>query len=793
MLAPVLLTLLVDLLKKRVFRPALYDQREVARKTGQMAYRVRIFLYVFGPEPRHVRRAGRRQYVHLFGATLLRHGARLWRKRAQRSTRPPLRCVRLLQRGWRQWQDERRRQRAVFQRRHDALTGLAAAYRQFDTASAGYFIAREHSSQRATSLRAAGWIDAVRHSRHLLTADVLSRAWSLPHATLFDLPGIAHKRARTVLVPTSLIAPAGAPALGISRHAGYAFPFALPAGFLQQHTLIGGKTGEGKSTVMIHLARAAMEQGAVCVIDPHGDLAHDVLRSVPVHRHGDVVFVDLGDAAYAVGLNPLDATLGRERDLTVAALVDAFRSIWESGWGTRMEAPFRSAILTLYEANQELVQQGRATQQYTLLDVAPLLLDASFCHDVLAHVRDPYLHRFWYQYYESLDTRQQRERIDPVLTKMQHFESLTARRILGQSRSTLDLHALLHERTILVIRLAASEAGLAAPILGATLLSLLMRTLREQSTLPLEQRVRMSILVDEFQRLPGADYALLLAELRKFGGAAVLATQSLDYLSHISPQLLPTTLANVKQYLLFRLSAEDAKLMAREFTDVREEDFLNLDSHSCYVKLIHHGQQQPTFSLETTPLPLHERDVIDLLRLQSRRWSRPVGEIEQDLVNALARTLGAGPSTRAREASAQRRTAGVALPTSSAGPADEMDDAGGRDTASSSVTTTGKETATMNEQQPVKPTAAKTGRIRFESKRARVPSPAQPAPHTAHTQPPHTQKEQEGAPSALITSFDLHPEAEPPHTLEGRDKDTEDAQDADNADDEGTEHESEDE
>ena len=77
--------------------------------------------------------------------------------------------------------------------------------------------------------------------------------------------------------------------------------------------LIGGKSGEGKSTLMQHLAlRSMREKKGLILIDPHGDLAEQVLRLVPAERFDDVVFIDLSDEAFACGINPLDVMMARQ-------------------------------------------------------------------------------------------------------------------------------------------------------------------------------------------------------------------------------------------------------------------------------------------------------------------------------------------------------------------------------------------------------------------------------------------------------------------------------------------------
>lgn len=121
----------------------------------------------------------------------------------------------------------------------------------------------------------------------------------------------------------------------------------------------------------------------------------------------------------------------------------------------------------------------------------------------------------------------------------------------------------------------------------------------------------------------------------------MLATQSFEYLEKLSPHLLPTTLANVKQFFMFRLSAQDARIIAREMDDVTEEDVINLETHSCYVKLVHGKYQQPTFSLELEQPALQDRSQIEELRARSRRYTRGAQEVEEALFLAMARALRA--------------------------------------------------------------------------------------------------------------------------------------------------------
>jgi energy-coupling factor transporter ATP-binding protein EcfA2 len=578
------LYVLYDQMKKRFFpKQPLYDQRLVAEQTKGAAYRVRLRLYVISAG---VGKAAERE-------------------------------------------------------RQLVLAQLVAAYRQFHLAAGGYFVTRPCSTRAASRFVQGAWGQDVSRSTHLLNMEAVASLWHLPPAsTLPSLALVESRGARSSLIPPA-VARASGPIIGLSAHAGYEVPVPLPPELLALHTLVAGKTGEGKSTFLEHLARAAMEQGGLVVIDPHGDLAEHVLRLVPAHRMDDVVLVDLADANYAVGLNPLDVTLGRERDKAVADLLKTLSHIWATSWGPRMENAFRAALRTLFEANRVLVardaQQG-PYQQYTLLDVLPVLTRESFCHALLSSVTDPYLHRWWREYYEPLNLYMQRDIINPVINKTTTFESALARRLVGQSCSTLNFSALIRERKIVLVKLAKGVVGEdVAALLGATLLGLLQTTLEEQGAMSEEERIKLLIILDEFQVLAGVDYGTL-AELRKYGATFALATQSLEYLHKRDPVLLPTVLANVKHLTLFQLSAKDAYTMHEEVS-VEQADLVNLNPRMCYARWTVGQQRQPTFSMSLDVPPLGSADLAERIRMRSQqRYGVPVEIVEARLVQALART-----------------------------------------------------------------------------------------------------------------------------------------------------------
>jgi hypothetical protein len=75
----------------------------------------------------------------------------------------------------------------------------------------------------------------------------------------------------------------------------------------------------------------------VAVIDPHGDLALDILDAIPRSRINDVCYLDVTDDERPVGLNPITRITPERRALAAAGVVSAFKHLWSDSWGPRLE------------------------------------------------------------------------------------------------------------------------------------------------------------------------------------------------------------------------------------------------------------------------------------------------------------------------------------------------------------------------------------------------------------------------------------------------------------------------
>src|SRR5436309_13679 len=103
------------------------------------------------------------------------------------------------------------------------------------------------------------------------------------------------------------------------------------------HMYLVGKTGTGKSTLILNLVAADLRAGnGVVLIDPHGDLAKAALDFVPPDRLADTIYFHPADQARPVGFNPLEAVHPDRRHLVASGLIGTFKKVWPAYWGPRL-------------------------------------------------------------------------------------------------------------------------------------------------------------------------------------------------------------------------------------------------------------------------------------------------------------------------------------------------------------------------------------------------------------------------------------------------------------------------
>jgi energy-coupling factor transporter ATP-binding protein EcfA2 len=382
----------------------------------------------------------------------------------------------------------------------------------------------------------------------------------------------------------------------------------------ERHVWIVGKSGSGKSTLLFNLAMGDIYAGeGVAVIDPHGDLAEDILDAIPGSRINEVCYLDAGETEYPVGFNPATRIAPARRALAASGIVAAFKHLWSDSWGPRLEH-------FLFHGVAALISREHAT----LIDLARLYTDDRFRDRVVAGVTDPETQRFWQEEFPSYTKSLRSDAIAPVLNKVgQIAASPHLRLILGQVAPRFDLAFAMNNRRILIANLAKGAIGeQAANLLGSLLVSHLQLIAMERGALAPQERVPFFVHVDEFQTFSSDAFASLLSEARKFAVHFALANQYTDQLSHT---VRTAVIGNAGTLIAFRVGSRDAELLAPEF---RPMDAGALADQEPFTAWLRRGIGRDRIFAE--PPLFNPRGTAEAIREQSRqRFGRHRAVIER--------------------------------------------------------------------------------------------------------------------------------------------------------------------
>jgi len=227
-------------------------------------------------------------------------------------------------------------------------------------------------------------------------------------------------------------------------------PFGISTAGFHQHAYILGKTGSGKTTLLRNLIVQHIALGhGIGLIDPHGDLAEDILNCVSRRRADDLVYFNPGDLEYPIPLNLLSHAEPAERHLIASGIVGACKSIWQDSWGPRLEYILYNAIVALLECPNT-----------SLLGVNRMLTDETYRAWVIRQIKDPFIRDFWENEYAGYDQRFQREAIAPIQNKLGQFLlNPVIRNILGQVKCKVDFAFTMNTGRLFIANLSKGRLG----------------------------------------------------------------------------------------------------------------------------------------------------------------------------------------------------------------------------------------------------------------------------------------------------------------------------------------------
>ncbi len=389
----------------------------------------------------------------------------------------------------------------------------------------------------------------------------------------------------------------------------------------RRHMYVLGKSGSGKSKLLEILAVEDIRRGeGVGVVDPHGELIHDVLKQIPADRVNDIVYINPADKDYPIGFNPMKTT-PELREGTASGFVSVFKKQFGYSWGPRLEYVMRYAILAL-----------TYYPETTMLDVVKILTDKDFRKKVLTYVEDPVVKTFWLKEFSTYNDKFATEAVAPILNKVGQFTaSPTIRNIIGQTKDTFEFEDAMNSQKIILVDLSSGKIGEDnSELLGSLMITKMQLAAMARAKLKPEERKDFFLYVDEFQNFATDSFSKILSEARKYRLSLTLANQ---YVAQMEEGVRDAVFGNVGTLISFRVGANDAAYLEKEFSPTFEkDDLIGLDNRHMYLNMLIDGVATNSFSARSVDVvPGTGENVDQIVAMSREKYAKPREEIEEQI------------------------------------------------------------------------------------------------------------------------------------------------------------------
>lgn len=444
-------------------------------------------------------------------------------------------------------------------------------------------------------------------SPNYFAASELAGLYHFPHSISGKTENVIKSLSKSLPAPISLKSNTKLDVLiGQNKHHNQSTQIGLTESERERHMYVIGGTGNGKTTMLKYQIVQDIQNGkGVAVVDPHGDLAEELLGYIPEDRLKDVIYINPDDLAYPVGINLLELPEGlsgdellREKDIVTESTVSVLRKIFseDDSGGHRIEYVLRNTIqtaLTMDECN--------------LFTIFRLLNDNKYRKSVVNKLENEDLKIFWKNELGKAGEMQKIKMAAGITSKIGRFLfSASAKRILEQNKSTINFDKIMDEKKILICNFSKGLLGEDTSMLfGVTILAKLqLASLRRARQLQ-SDRTSYYLYVDEFQNFATMSFVQMLSEARKYKLFLVMAEQSTQ--QQEEQRLVDIILANVGTVIAFRSgSPADERLILPLFRPYIEEgEISNLPAYNFYARISAINTQEPmsgeTVLLNTQP------------------------------------------------------------------------------------------------------------------------------------------------------------------------------------------------
>jgi hypothetical protein len=495
------------------------------------------------------------------------------------------------------------------QRADEILANLENAFSQFENSDINHFIVKKRMKEKQIAYDYI-FRNFDMNSASILNTEEIASIFHFPISTT-ETPKIKWLKAGMAPPPVNL--PKEGILLGYNDYRGAKTEIRLTDDDRRRHLYVIGQTGTGKSTLLKWLAQQDVRNGkGVCIIDPHGDFAEDVLAAVPKERAEDIVYFDPSDIERPMGLNMLEYDRPEQKTFVINEMISIFDKLYDlkSTGGPMFEQYMRNAMLLIMEDPES---------GSTLMEISKVMADEDFRRMKLSKCNNPVVRDFWIKEAEKAGGEAALANMVPYITsKLTSFISNDMMRpIIAQQKSSLNFRQIMDEGKILIINLSKGKIGeLNSYLLGMVIIGKILMAALSRVDMPQDERKDFYLYIDEFQNVTTDSISQILSEARKYKLDLIIAHQ---FIGQLSEEISKAVFGNVGSMCSFRVGPEDAEFLQKQFDPIfSANDLVNVDNYNCFVKLLVQNETTKPFNMKTYPQLKGDAEIAHFLKELSR-------------------------------------------------------------------------------------------------------------------------------------------------------------------------------
>jgi len=201
------------------------------------------------------------------------------------------------------------------------------------------------------------------------------------------------------------------------------------------------------------------------------------------------------------------------------------------------------------------------------------------------------------------------------------------------------------EQKILLVDLSKGKLGdINSYLLGLIIVGKLLMAAFSRVDISEEERKDFYLYMDEFQNFSTNSIATILSEARKYKLCLIMGHQ---FIGQLTEEISKAVFGNVGSMVAFRVGAEDAEFLVKQFEPVFDvNSLINIDNFNAHIKLMINNEISKSFSLATYPPEQGNNEIAkSIKKLSHMKYGRDRAEVEKEIAERWKSSVSSGPSS----------------------------------------------------------------------------------------------------------------------------------------------------